>query len=266
MTDMYQLNQIPSEAQIKKFIRRIVFGRNIYCSERRSQKVVLYEERYRCKRCRVKFSLTSHTWLKDMQISLQKFWLVLWCWTVQIPVKQAMALTKLSEEAVRHWYDLFRSYLPEEETILEKVVQLDEAYFRTKSLMMAKERGTRKLAYEILTTTSVERHHAAYFLAQHVAPESKLSTDGASIYKTIEQWWPVIHQAEVHKKWEFALTSEIEGAFGNLRTFIRRMYHHVTVDKLSEIVREFCFRFSFPEMFENPCFYLEKTLRLVPID
>jgi hypothetical protein len=30
-------------------------------------------------------------------------------------------------------------------------------------------------------------------------------------------------------------------------------------------VREFCFRFSTPELFESPKFYVEKTLSLVPI-
>jgi len=56
-------------------------------------------------------------------------------------------------------------------------------------------------------------------------------------------------------KWEFELTSEIEGVFGVLRTFIRRMYHHCTVDKLPELVGE---------LFENPRYYLEKTLFIVP--
>lgn len=69
---------------------------------------------------------------------------------------------------------------------------------------------------------------------------------------------------DIHKKWEFELISEIEGTFGVLRTFIRRMYHHVTVDKLSDMVGEFCYRFSHPEMFENPRYYLEKSLFIVP--
>lgn len=263
---MYQLNQVPSEAQIKKYIRRIVFGKNLYCPECKSRLVVKYEERYRCKRCRIKFSLLSHTWLRDMKLSFQEFWLVLWCWTTQIPVKQAMALCCRSEEAIRHWYDLFRNHLPEDKVILQRIVQLDEAFFKKRALMLAKEKGTRKLAYEVLTTANVKRHHATYFLQQHIKPGSNLHTDGASIYKTIDQWWPVKHKSEIHSKWEFALTSEIEGAFGNFRTFVRRMYHHVTAEKLPELVSEFCYRFSSPELFENPRFYLEKSLRLVPLD
>lgn len=263
---MYTLNQIPSEAQIKKCLRRIIFGKNMFCPKCRSQKIFKYEKRYRCKDCRLKFSLLSHTWLKDMKIPLQKFWLILWCWTTQIPVKQSVKLTELSENALYHWFKLFRANLPENKSVLRKLVQLDEAFFKRRTLMLAKQKGTRNLAYEILNTTKVHKEHANYFLQQHIAPGSKLHTDGGSIYKAIDQWWPVKHKTDIHSKWEFSLTSEIEGAFGNFRTFIRRMYHHNTPENFPEFVREFCYRFSFPEMFNNPRFYLEKSLKLVPID
>lgn len=261
---MYQLKQIPSETKIKKYLRRIIFGKNIFCPKCHSRSIIKYEDRYRCKRCRCKFSLISHTWLNGMKMPYQKFWLVLWCWTSQVPVKQSTALAILSDKAVRHWFDLFRSNLPENQVILRKIVQLDEAFFKKRTLMMAKQKGTRNLAYEILTTTNVQRQHAAYFLKEHIKPRSKLHTDGASIYSGIDRWWPVKHQRDIHKKWEFALTSEIEGAFGNLRTFIRRMYHHATPEKLPEYVSEFCFRFSSPEIFNSPLSYLQKTLCLVP--
>lgn len=262
--DMYQLKQIPSESQIKKYLRRIVFGKNVFCPSCRSQNVLRFENRYRCCRCRFKFSLLSCTWLANMKISLQRFWLILWCWTTQVPVRQTSALAKISRKGVYHWFEVFRSHLPENPVILRQIVQLDEAFFKNRTLMLAKQKGTRNLAYEVLTTNNPQRHHAAYFLEQHIKPESKLHTDGAGIYRGIQNWWPVEHKHEVHSKWEFALTSEIEGAFGNFRTFVRRMYHHNRPENLKDFVSEFCFRFSLPEIFENPHQYLEKTLKLVP--
>lgn len=71
---------------------------------------------------------------------------------------------------------------------------------------------------------------------------------------------------DIHAKFEFAHTSEIEGMFGIYRTFVRRMYHHHWSINLEEYVREFCFRFSSPELFENPIYYLTKSLSLAPID
>lgn len=263
---MYQLRQIPSETQIKKIIRRCVFGTHVHCPGCGSRDVVRYKNRYRCRRCSSKFSLLSHTWLANLKLPLEQFWLVLWCWTAQIPVRQTAKLTGLSRTTIVHWFDVFRSKLPEDKNILEHLVQLDEAYFggnKGKALFLGKQKGTRHLAWEVLNHTSPAREHAWEFLKQYVAPGTTLQTDGAAIYSRIEAWWPVIHQKDIHKKFEFANTSEIEGMFGVLRTFIRRMYHHVTVDKLPSLVSEFCFRFSHPEMFENPRYFVEISLRLV---
>lgn len=125
---MYTLNQIPSEARIKRLLRQIVFGKNVWCPKCRSRLVCRYEGRYRCKRCREKFSLLSNTWLADMKLPLQKFWLILWAWTQAIPVKQAQSLSGLSEETIYRWYGRFRYHLPEQPDILANIVQLDEAY------------------------------------------------------------------------------------------------------------------------------------------
>ena len=262
---MYTLKQIPSESQIKKFMRRTVFGKNLFCPECKSRNVLKDRDRYRCRACRCRFSLLSHTWLSHMRIPLTQFWLVLWCWTCAIPIRQTTALTGMTEKSIRRWFRLFRANLPRETHVLEHIVQLDEAFFKDHTLIMGKQRGTRKLAYDVLTGVHPQRHHAAYFLFRKVKPDTKLWTDGAAIYKGIEQWWPVEHQRDIHRRFEFEHTSEIEGVFGNYRTFVRRMYHHHRAENLPEYVREFAFRFSSPELFKNPQFYLTKTLKLVTL-
>ena len=157
MGHMYTYNQIPSEAQIRKYIRRILFGKNIFCPECKSRRVTTQSGRYRCKDCRIRFTLTSHSWLSNLKLPLQSWWTVLWSWSCAVPVK---------------------------------------------------------------------------------------------------------HSRDIHKKFEFEHTSEIEGVFGNYRTFARRMYHHHWSINLEKYVREFCFRFSSPELFKNPLFYLTKSLKL----
>ena len=261
--DMYTLKQIPSEAQIRKHLRRVIFGKNMFCPECGSLNVYARQERYRCVRCRIRFSLLSHTWLANMKLPLEQWWTLLWCWTIRMPVLQTQALTKLSEVTVRHWYEQFRLHLPQEVHILERIVQMDEAYGRGWCLLMAKQIGSRKLAYEVLDDYP-QRHQAVHFLFQKIKPGSELWTDGAKIYQGINEWWPVVHSRDIHKKFEFEHTSEIEGIFAVLRTFIRRMYHHVTAEQFPGYVREFCFRFSSPELFDSPLYYAEKALTLVP--
>jgi len=264
MKRMYTLKQIPSEAQITRFLRRTLFGKNVFCPACRSRRVLKYENRYRCLSCRLKFSLLSHTWLANVKLAPSAFWLLLWCWTSRIPVLQARTLSHRSEKAVRHWYAVFRAHLPHDEHVLERIVQMDEAFFKGRTLLMAKQRGTRKLAWQVLAGTAPNKTHALQFLFEKVAPGAELWTDGGSIYRNIHQRWPVKHSRDIHSKFEFAHTSEIEGVFGVYRTFVRRMYHHHRSENLEQYVREFCFRFSSPELFENPRYYLTKSLALVP--
>ena len=268
---MYQLKQIPSEAQIKKLLRKIVFGSAMHCPECNSRKTANFEGRFRCRKCRGKFSLLSHTWLAHLRLPLSQFWLVLWCWTQQVPVKQTALLSGLSIPTIYHWFEVFRSHLPEDQEILEHLIQLDEAYFGSKSkktlraLFVGKQVDSKKLAYRIVDKSYPVREDAWDFLRSYVAPETQVATDGAKIYRGMDQWWPVTHSYDLHRKFEFEQTSEIEGIFGCLRTFIRRMYHHVSCDKLPGLVHEFCVRFSHPEMFESPYQYLLITLRSVPL-
>ena len=195
-----------------------------------------------------------------MKLSLRTFWALLWCWTQKIPILQTIKLCHVSEKTARHWFRQFRLHLPQFEPILSGKVQMDEAYFKSLSLLMAKQTGSKKLAHQVVFKNSVNKSEATNFLYQNIQPNTKLYTDGAGIYKSIDKWWPVKHKQDIHAKWEFSRTSEIEGTFGNLRTFIRRMYHHVTPDKLPEYVSEFCLRFSSPEIFNSPLDYLKNTI------
>ena len=259
--------EIPSETKIGKFIRFIIFGRNVFCPDCKSRNVIRYEERFRCKKCRSKFSLLSHTWLSNLKIPLSDLWSVIWCFTAQIPVKQAVDLTGLSKKAIIYWYQTFRNNLPKEKITLEAIIQLDEAYFggfKGQALLMAKQKGERKLAYKIFYGQDPTKLDAINFLKENIKPNSILCTDGSVIYYNIEKHFPVTHIVDIHKAWEFTKTSEIEGMFGNLRTFIRRMYHHATPKNLESIVSEFSFRFTHPEIFKNPRIFLQITLCLVP--
>lgn len=254
------LSQIPSETQIKRILRKIIYGKNMFCPFCGNRNIFRSENRYYCRRCKKHFSLLSGTWLNNMKLSYRTFWALLWCWTQKIPIRQSQKLCQVSEKTTYHWFRQFRLHLPEFEPILNGQIQMDEAYFKSLSLVMAKQVGSKKLAYQVLSKNTVNKTDAMQFIHQWVEPKSQLQTDGAGIYRGVEKSWPVKHKRDIHKRFEFGRTSEIEGMFGNLRTFIRRMYHHVTPEYLPEYVSEFCVRFSSPEIFDSPLSYLTKSL------
>lgn len=148
---------------------------------------------------------------------------------------------------------------------------MDEAFYGGKNglaILGAKQisiDGSKaKIILKVLPTCNVNRAHIVEFLIEYVDPNSKLYTDGAGIYRGIEKRYPVEHQYEIHKKFEFELTSQIEGVWGNLKKFIRKMYDHVWLKNLPKIVSKFCLRFSEPDLFKYPSNYLSKSLSLVP--
>ena len=268
------LHQIPSEAQIKRELRRNLFGKRIFCPHCGSGQIKKYEKRFHCRTCRKHFSLTSVSWLKSAKLPLRTIWLLLWAWTTKVPIDQAAKLAGVSEVTCRRWYDKFRDNLPKdklENTRLEGTVQMDEAYRGSKNnkycLVGAKQKAQkgkkRRIAIKILRKPSVDRRDAVEFISQYIVPESVFNTDGAAIYRGINNWWKLDHHYERHNRWEFTLTSEIEGLWGNLTTFIRRMYHHVTADTIENIVEEFLARSMYPEWFYTPSHFLKISLARV---
>lgn len=265
---MKTILSLPSEAKIKCQICKILFGRTnlITCPYCQRTGCIRRNEKFQCRRCGKAWSLTSLTWMKGMKLPWQKFWGLLWAYVHRVPIDQTEKLLKISRPTIYRWFGLFRKNLPEQDDVrLEGIVQIDEAYFGKKktgqySLVAAKQRKTQKVACHVIPASSVNRHDLTPFLRQHVSPGSKLWSDGAAIYRGIGKHWPVEHSYDIHRKAEFGKTSEIEGFFGALRTFIRRMYHHVTVKKLPEMVKEYQCRLMHSEMFTSPASFLTKTL------
>ncbi len=105
------LNQVPSETKIKKHLRQLIFGKNLFCPFCHSRQVSASENRYRCRCCRKPFTLLSGTWLNNMKLSYRTLWALLWCWTQRIPVEQSQKLCHVSQKSVYHW---FRHSRPDE--------------------------------------------------------------------------------------------------------------------------------------------------------
>ena len=258
---------IPPERMIKANVCRILFGNTtlVKCPYCARTGCIRRDERFQCRRCGKAWSLTSLTWLKGMKLSWRKFWGLLWAYINKVPIDQTKRLLKLSRPTIYRWYGLFRKNLPEQDRVrLEDTVQIDEAYFGSRkkgvAVVAAKQRKTSKVAAFVVPASSVQRHDIMPFLRQYIVPGSKLWSDGAAIYRGIAKHWPVEHAYDVHRKGEFGKTSEIEGFFGSFRTFIRRMYHHVTVKNLPQMLKEYQCRLMHPQIFNSPSSFLHKTL------
>jgi hypothetical protein len=171
-----------------------------------------------------------------------------------------MDIVGVSYPTVFNWYARFRQHIPDISKQLQGSIACDELYTKHQAVIGAKQKGTRNIALRVVHQSSVDRRMIVDFLVHHVKPDSELCTDGAAIYKRIDNWHRLQHRYEIHRRFKFSLTAEIEGLWGVFRTWIRRMYHHVTRYKLEDLVAEFVLRFSQHKVFENPYVYWQECL------
>jgi len=265
-----RLSQIPTPGKLRSTFKKAIFGTHVHCPwcNSRRRRVIRSEARWRCQRCDKPFSIKSASWLKGSKLPLEDIWLLLYYWQKKIPLTQTCEFTQLSYPTVRAWYTRFREHIPQEKLaiVLNGTVACDEMFTKGNSIIGAKEKGTRNIALKVLHTTSVNKQQAVAFLVSAVKAHSELHTDGAGIYRGIGNWHTLKHTYEIHKKWEFSLTAEIEGLWACFRTFVRRMYHHVTTYKLEELVSEFVLRFRQDKVFETPYEYVAICLKPRPFD
>jgi len=164
------------------------------------------------------------------------------------------------------YYELFRDNLRLDfNVVLEGNVQMDEMFVKGAFVIGGKDIIRKKIKLNVVYKKSPDKGDAVNLISHHVKPGSDLCTDGGGIYRGCQNWWPVTHRRDIHRKFEFGLTSEIEGIWAVLRTFIRRMYHHVTIGKLAKVVAEFEARYSQPEIFDSPLSFFKNSLKPVTL-
>jgi len=142
---------------------------------------------------------------------------------------------------------------------------MDEMFVRGAFIIGAKDIIRKKIKLNVVYKKSPDKGDALKLICNHVKPGADLCTDGGGIYRGCDNWWLVKHRRDIHKKFEFGLTSEIEGIWAVLRTFIRRMYHHVTIEKLSKVVAEFEARYSQQKIFDSPLKFIKNSLQPVTL-
>ena len=265
---MHIVKQVPTKGTLRRILKQAIFKGRVRCLScgSRSVKMIKQEERWRCRKCHLPFSIKSSCWLKGSKLPLETIWLLLWCWQKKFARERAMDITGVSHPTVILWYEKFRMHIPKErlETVLGGDIACDEMFTKNTAIIGAKEKGTRNIAMRVLHDRHPNKSHAVSFLQEFAKAESNLFTDGSGIYKGIGNWHNLKHTYEIHSKFEFALTAEIEGLWGVFRTFVRRMYHHVTIYKLEDLVAEFCLRFRQDKIFDSPSSYWSICLSSKP--
>lgn len=259
---MTSIRQLPTEAKCRQIIHKLVLGTGSRCPGchgrmKRSQ------DYYWCKPCRRKVRPKALTWLYGMKLSYRQLLVLIWCWQRKLPPGPVREFTGLSYVTIARWSWRFRQHLPQDGTMLEGVVEVDEAFFGRRKygnqllVVGAVERGGR-LKLQIIADREQDTLEA--FLLAQVSTSSQVCTDGWSSYQDI-QFYGYDHWTCNHSKYEFGLTNVIESVWSAAKRQLRRMYGKLNNHRyLETFMREWEARYNFPELFKNPTDYLQVCL------
>lgn len=263
------LDQVPSEAKCRSLVSRAVFGARPYCPSCLRSGVRRSESRWRCPKCRRKFSLTSRTWMRRCRIPMRSVWLLVLLWQKATPFGVAVAISGLSAPTVRRWFRLFRSnFAQESPDSMGPVVEVDESFFGRKRhgsqhvVLGMLDRHTGRIALRVVRTKGYEDTDP--FILDHAFGGSLVCTDGAASYEGLPGFFKYRHVSCNHSKWEFGPTNRIESTWSRLKRFLKRTVGRPTCRDFAETLREFEARINHPEHFVSPLTFLESFLNPVP--
>ncbi|MGQ0429136.1 MAG: IS1595 family transposase [Gammaproteobacteria bacterium] len=221
---------------------------------------------YKCRDCRLPFSVTVGTVFERSKIPLHKWLLAAHLMASSKKGFSAHQLHRAIKVTYKTaWFMMHRlreAMTDTDSTMLggpgsSGIVEADEVYlgkakgqgkgahYASKQKVVALvERKGRVRAFHVPT---VNVHTVKEILKGQVAESARLMTDSAGIYKKVGKQF-ASHETVNHLAGEYArgdvTTNTVEGYFGILQRGLRGIYQHVSPAHLHRYVNEFSFRYN----------------------
>lgn len=249
-----------SEAKIQAQLRAKLFGNRIKCPKCHRRYSSKLGGRYWCGKCRYKFSLKSCFVFKSSKLSFSTLWQLMECWLAKISISQAAFVCNLSETTTRRWYRKLSCLVPEEQTILSGVVEVDEAFIGKKKYLNQTvvvggiERGSGKIALRAIKGR--DQGETDRFILDTIPKDSFIHTDSWTGYWHLTEFYGYGHEMVNHSLGSFGPTNQIENVWMRLRRFIRKTVTRAWKEHLPRLLREFQARVNYPSAFINPINFL----------
>lgn len=264
---MSKLPDISSNLKCWRKLNKLVFGDSVSCPQCTASLHQNYQSRYLwCSACRRKYRPTAHkgSWLYGMKLSPRQLFMLLWAWQNRKSPDTACLLAGVSYTSVRRWYSHFRCNLPEPDTVLEGIVQVDESFFgKQKSqqsqviVVGAIEPTERKIV--LRATNSRTKEVLEQFVDDAIAPGSLVVSDKWYGYQDL----PFLgygHESHNHSIGQFGATNQIEGLWSCIKRYLRKLYGCVPTRHIGLILKEWTARQNQPSWFTSPENYLRVAL------
>ncbi len=265
---MYKLPDLASNLKCWKKLNKIVFGDSVSCPICEGTLKENYQNKYLwCSSCRKRYRATAYkgSWLYGMKLKPRQLFTLLWCWQNKKSPDTARLLSSLSYTTVQRWYGRFRDHLPDSSAVILKgLVQIDESYFgkqRSKQpqtiVVGAIEQGSQNVMLRITNTRSQEA--LEQFVQDNIQQGTLVISDKWYGYQEL----PLLgysHESWNHSIGQFSATNQIEGLWGCIKRYLRKLYGCIPTRNLQSILNEWMARQNRPSLFASPENYLKATV------
>jgi len=260
---MTSLANTPGEAWCHRYIYQLIFSTECCAT---CQGRLKYKRTYAwCSVCRKKISAKAATWLRGSKLSYRQIYQLIWSWQRRKPpgfIKDALGL---SYTTTRRWYMRLRAHLPadNQEHLLVDLTEIDESFFgkqrynNQRIVMGAIEPSTRRIKLRVITDREAETFEA--FIETNVGYGATIMTDRHPSYNDLSSMG-YTHYAFNHSTGEYSQTNQIEGLWGIIKRYMRKLYGCVPTKHLQPILDEWTARQNRPSLFSSPENYLDACL------
>lgn len=259
---MKNIADLPSEQRCETILAHLVFGRPPRCHycHQRLKKSAGY---YWCRDCRKKLRVRATTWLRGRRQPARMLLVLIAAWQRRIAPGAVRQFTGLSYPTIRDYFRQFQTHLPRDSAALAGLVEVDEAFFGRQKhanqaiVAGALERATNRLKLAVIADRQTETLEG--FVLSGVTPDSLVHTDAWGGYATLEHYG-LGHDLCNHSAGNFGPTNHIEAVWSAQKRQLRRMYGQLPVQRLPLFLLEWEARYNYPELFEDPTYYLQTSL------
>jgi transposase-like protein len=233
--------------------------------------------RYKCKTCKKQFTVTVGTIFEGSHIKLQKWFMAIYLLTAHKKGISSLQLSRdLNITQKSAWYMCHRlRYAFKSKSFLAPmttIVEMDEMYIGGKDENRhSHKKGMEKTSVfgilerggevRVETVKNVDRETLFPIIYKHVAPKTKIMTDEAKVYLTLNKHF--IHESinHFHKEYTRGIvsTNGIENFWSLVKRGITGIYHQVSPKHLDKYLDEFEFRFNSRKTTEQSRFDLMIT-------
>lgn len=257
---MLEVSCALSEREARARLREIVFPKGrVRCLHCGSHDIRAVEKRWRCRKCRKKFSLFSHTWLKHLRLPVTTLFMLLDSWMHGRSVDEARRLTGVSRPTVYRANRLFRIHVVKSVAFKpQERVQVDEAYFGCFKKQANYYHGKR--TYRVVDKTCVAGISCPSngtlamrvidgkpgipikaFIREKVPENVRVYSDGSHIYTGLTSTHFLVsrtHDQGFHNAYY------VESCWSWAKRKLFRQYHHFTRKYAREYIAELEWRFN----------------------